>query len=65
VYPDLSPLSISMIEAKEDVITTLLTVGLFLVIDSRTSVVPLMAGLSKSRSLFSTWNIKGEARWIT
>lgn len=61
VYPGRSPLSISMIDAKDDVMTTLLTVGAFLWIDSRTSNVPLRAGLSKSRSLFSTSITKGDA----
>jgi hypothetical protein len=54
VYSGLRPLSLSMMEAKEEVMTTRLTWGLCFWMEVRTEVVPLIAGFRRSRSLFST-----------
>lgn len=51
--------------AKEEVMTTRWTVGLWAWMALRISVVPWMAGWRRSRSLFATWVWKGEAVWMT
>ena len=61
MYPGRTPLSMSMIEAKEEVMTTRLTFGACFWMEVRTEVVPSMAGLRRSRSLSSTFMTNGDA----